>query len=228
MSTPLADVRLAVRQRADMVNSEFVTDVELNSYIQNSYAELYDLIVSKYEDYYSKKHSFTVDSTGVTTLPSDFYKLRGIDLSRSGSGNDDWITVRKWNFSERNKVDRRRNNLILGTNNIQYRVMGNQVEFLPRTQAQGEYQMWYIPKCPVLSEVVPLEGVNGWEEYVIIDAAIKCLVKEESDTNVLMMQKQQMIERIIRLAANRDAGDPETVADVQDNLDWYEWGRGDF
>ena len=48
----LGQVRLFAQQRADRVNSQFVTTTEWNSYINQSYFELYDLLVTVYEDYY--------------------------------------------------------------------------------------------------------------------------------------------------------------------------------
>ena len=48
----LGQVRLASQQRADRVDSPFVTTAEWNSYINQSYFELYDLLVTVYEDYF--------------------------------------------------------------------------------------------------------------------------------------------------------------------------------
>ena len=55
----LPQLRTASRQRADMVYSQFVSEAELNSYINASYFELYDLLVQKYgNDYYMTQYSF--------------------------------------------------------------------------------------------------------------------------------------------------------------------------
>ena len=48
----LGQIRLAAQQRADLVNSGFVSTVEWNSYITQSAFELYDLLVTAYQDYY--------------------------------------------------------------------------------------------------------------------------------------------------------------------------------
>jgi uncharacterized protein YdcH (DUF465 family) len=53
----------------------------------------------------------------------------------------------------------------------------------------------------------------GYEEYVVVDAAIKCLQKEESDVQMLMVQKQQLKERIENAASNRDQGEPTAITD---------------
>ena len=59
---------------------------------------------------------------------------------------------------------------------------------------------------------------------MIIDAAIKCLIKEESDVQVLLMQKKQVLDRIEAMAANRDAGEPERVTDVYAGYRDWPWG----
>ena len=46
MTTTLANLITAARQKADMINSTFIQDAEWTDYINNSYAELYDILVS--------------------------------------------------------------------------------------------------------------------------------------------------------------------------------------
>ena len=53
-TTTLAQLIVRVRQRADMVGSAFVSDSEIVDYINVAMAEIHDLLVTKYEDYYVK------------------------------------------------------------------------------------------------------------------------------------------------------------------------------
>ena len=62
---------------------------------------------------------------------------------------------------------------------------------------------------------------SGWDEYVIIDSAIKMLLKEEADVTALLLQKNQLRERIITESQNRDAGEPQTVTDVVSYQKFY-------
>ena len=55
---------------------------------------------------------------------------------------------------------------------------------------------------------------SGWDEYLIIDSAIKMVIKEEGDPTPLLLQKKQLNDRIITESQNRDAGEPQTVTDV--------------
>ncbi len=70
--TNLSGIRTTVRQRTDKVNSQFVTDVELNGFINSSIQELYDLLIGAYgEDYFSQIPPYLITTDGV----NDKYNL---------------------------------------------------------------------------------------------------------------------------------------------------------
>ena len=215
----LAQLRLESRQRADKVNSGFITDSELNSYINSSNAELYDLLVSAYgDDYYLTKYTLTVD--GVTTsypLPTDFYKLIGIDMYINPLR---YITLKPYMFNERGRYQDGSNwAAIVAIQGPRYHIYNNFLEFNPPAPGTYNMQMYYVPECPELvGDTDTFDGVNGWEEYIIVDAAIKMLQKEESDVTVLMEQKNRLIKRINLMAENRDIGHSFVVNDV--TRDW--------
>lgn len=211
MAVTVDQVMLQAKQRADMVNSKFVPDSEWISYIDKSWKELYDILVAKFEDYYTVSLLFTVATGNTQTLPADFYKLRGMDRATSGT---EYYSIRPFTFEDRN--NRRRASLFRGLYpTVRYRIVGNSLMFTPDDGATGNYRMWYIPRATDLSlGTDTLDGVNGWEEYVIVDAAIKALQKEESDVSVLMAQKAALVQRVNDMAQNRDAGEPERITDI--------------
>lgn len=214
MAVTLAQLRTQARQRADMANSTFVDDDELTTYINDSYLELYDLLVSKFEDYFvGTPTSFTLAS-GVSTytLPSDFYKLVGLDKALGGG---DYYALRPFNFNERNI----RSTLSLYRGiypNIRYRVVGGVIRFTPEDQAAGDYRIWYVPNATLLTATTDTIAAecDRWKLYIIVDAAIKMLLKEESDVQAHLLQKQALIRRIDEMAANRDVGEPMRIQDV--------------
>jgi hypothetical protein len=214
----LAQLRLASQQRADMVNSSFISDAEWTTLVNGSLYELYDLLVSKFQDYFIAA-PFQITADGINTqyaLPNDFYKLAGVDASYSANQPNNWLTLKPFNFQERNRypagVPVSSWN---GVNDIRYRVVGNNVWFSPMPQKGQLFQIWYIPTLsPLVNDSDVAQGVDGFLELVIVDAAIKALTKEESDVSVLMAEKTALIQRIQVAAANRDAGMPKTVTDV--------------
>ena len=214
----LGQIRLMAQQRADRVNSNFVTMPEWNSYINQSYFELYDLLTTLYEDYYVQTPLIfpTDGSSAQYDLPDDFYKLLGVDMGLASTTNA-WVTLRKFEFASRNQfVYPQLNSTYLGVFNLRYRLMGNTLMFIP-TPSGGQYlRIWYIPRLvQLLKDTDILDGISGWTEYVIVDAAIKALEKEESDVSVLMAQKMALIKRIEDSGMNRDAGMPDCISDVR-------------
>lgn len=244
--TTLLAIRTAARQRADMVNSQFLTDTEFNSNVNASYQELFDLLVQKYgNDYYvaldstKKPYQFTTDGTNeffalpdgsstykmpdATTNAPAFYKGIGVDLQLSGA--NDWVTLKPFPMIERNKFAVPNMQAVRGRRtNLGYRFSGNMqgnspVQYLwlrPLPMSGQIIQVWYIPRLTALaSDTDSVDAVSGWEEYIVVDAAIKALQKEESDCTLLMAQKQELIKRIEAAAENRDAGSPMRVGDAR-------------
>ena len=220
-------IREQARLRSDMVHSNFVSESELKLYVNSSVKELYDLLVSTYDDYYIKAPlEFTVTGTqDGYSLPTDFYKLRGLDRSIDSSGSaSSWWTVDNFNFAERNRYNYQAA-LVRIFPLVKYRVFGSNLKLIPQTNAAGLYQLWYVPKCPELvADSDEFDGISGWEDYVVVDAAIKMLQKQEDDVSVLVAQKEALKMRIEAMAADRDAGTPERITDARYNNGIYGGG----
>jgi hypothetical protein len=72
---------------------------------------------------------------------------------------------------------------------------------------------------------------SGWSEYIIVDAAMKAMIKEESleKWNALNASRQVLIERIETTAANRDVGQANTVSNTRATMGdpgFSNWGGG--
>ena len=235
----LSQLMQAVRQRADMFpngytpsltnTGYFVTDPELISYINQSYFELYDLMISCYGANYFVKAppgSFVTDGTTAQyPLPTDFYKLLGVDL-QLGNSNQSLVTIKPFEFIDRNRYAVPNFQSFYGVTNLRYRLNGDNLWLTPTPAAGQTIQVWYVPKLPTLDVLTATaDGISGWTEYVICDAAIKCMQKEESDVSVLMAQKQALTARIQAMADSRDIGSPHRVSDSLQN-DIFPMGSG--
>ncbi len=223
MTITLAQLRDQARDRADMKNSDFIEDSELTNYINSSIAELTDLLVSTYEnDYNIGTQSYsTVTNQANYPLPTDFYKLRGVDVQIN---NDNWYSMRPFNFNERNRNQDFAWGLATGPS-IRYRILGSNLYFSPAPDGIFPVRIWYTPVATKLvADSDTLNDINQYSEYVIVDAAIKMMQKEESDVSVLMAQKQALIKRIQDMASNRDSGQPESISDIYaENDDYWFW-----
>lgn len=213
MSTTLLAIRTAIRQRTDMEQSQFVRDPELNGYINSSLQELHDLLVAAYcEDYYMSEYDFTT-TAGVKSyvLPTDFYKLRGVDVQNGSQ----WATVKRFNFNRRNQDQNSQTWNLLGLPYLEYRLVGSNVLFNRAPTAPSNIRLFYYPKAiQLVADTDIYDDFNGYAEYIIADCCIKCLAKEESDTQVYAMQKQGLHDRLTVMAQNRDANEPESVTDI--------------
>lgn len=224
MAISLLELRTRTRQRADMEKSKFVKDSELNGYINNSIAELWDLLLEAYgSDYGITSTPFefnTVSGQDLYDLPTDFYDLSGVDVKLFGS---DWSVVNKFNFNERNRYKNLGSWTVLGLPAIRYRIVGDKIMFSPIPDSTATIRIWYRPVATILEDDADeLNDLNAYQEYVITDAAIKCMQKEESDVTVLMQQKMALRQRIVDKAANRDASKPNSVTDIYaEDEDWY-------
>lgn len=213
----LGQIRTMAQQRADMVNSNFVSTTEWNTYINNSYFELYDLLVTTYEDYYiTSPYTISTDGTNLITLPTDMYKLNGVDLGLSNSSNA-WVTLQKFDFISRNRfIYPQLTSTYPGFFGLSYRLVGNKLMLIPTPPAGQYLRIWYTPKLTQLLQDNDIAvGISGWLEYVVVDAAIKAMQKEESDVSVLMAEKMALIKRIEESAMNRDAGQADTISDTR-------------
>jgi hypothetical protein len=222
--TTLSAVRTAAAQRADMPapsTTTFVTTSEWNGLINASYQELYGLLAQKFGDDYFTSISSNITTDGLTDLydlPSDFFKLLGVDLQVTATPPA-YVTVRPFAFAERNSLAQPNLQPTLGVTNLRYRLKGSKLWLAPFPAANQVLRLHYVPRLTLLSaDGDTLDGVNGWEEYVVVDAALKAKDKEESDVSVLAAEKAALVGRIEAEAENRDAGAPATVADVRSDL----------
>ena len=209
----LAELKTQARQRADMENSDFVSDSELVSYLNSSLAELHDLLIGAFaEEYVMEEYQWTSDGSIQYALPADFYKLRGVDVRQN---NGQWATVKRFNFNKRNEKQNAFAWNMLGLPYIEYRLVGSNIRFNRDPDANLSFRMFYYPRATTLTlDSDSYDDVNGFAEYVVVDAAIKMLQKEESDVRVLMAQKEALKQRIQAMAQNRDANEPESVSDI--------------
>ena len=201
-----------VRSRADLQNTNFVTDSEIKSYLNQAYKDLYNEIVQANEDYYLKKIRFRAISS-VLVLPTDFYKLRGIDFYYGKFFYTlNHVSLReKENFQSVSSFFRPYN--LRGVSDLyRYNINGNRLEFFTQQDNLGDFVMYYVPGPLPVGEGARLP--LGWEEYLILDSAHKCRVKEESSYIEFDKMRKRELGRIQEFCQQRDESAPESVIDV--------------
>lgn len=243
----LGEIRLLSQQRADRVNSNFVTMPEWNAFIRLAQYELYDLLIDLDQmRYVAPTAGFTSNGStylyplpdGIRTfvapdgsnfVPRPFYKLLGVDMGLSNA-QQAWVTVTQFNFIDRNKfLYPNSASTIYGVFNCQYRLNDSNIQFIPVPSGNQPFRLWYIPRLAVpLADNDLVDGVSGWTDYIIIRAAKYALDKEESDTQKLDEELSFLTKRIEAAAQTRDVGQADTISDTRTNMGGFNggWGRG--
>lgn len=194
----LLQLRDRCKEESDNVGQSFVSDAEWNKRINNSYRECYGLLTEKFgADYFVKNPPQSITTDGVNqlfALATDFFKLLGVDVQITSP--QQWVSLRPFAFADRNT----------GGFNSQIPAAGQAV------------RVWYVPRLVALAQdadaTVDAFDINGWDEYIVVDAALVSVAKEESEVSVLMARKKALLERIDHEAGNRDAGNPSKIVDV--------------
>jgi hypothetical protein len=201
----LLTLRTRVRQRTHYENSTFVTDAELNSWINDSYRELYDWLTATFDAYAVSQTDNVISSANTFALPSDFYKLLGVDLLISAP--DQYQTLPRIQFSDRNTAARG------------YELRGPNVVIYPYSTAAGHtYRLFYVPTPTVLTaDGDTLDGIDGFDELIVLDTCLKVVAKSSEDPSLFAAQKQAMLDRVGAMAAGRDAAEPMHTTDVRLN-----------
>lgn len=232
----LKELRERSQQKADRVNSNFVTLPEWNFYINQAMYELYDLLINAYGEYFEAPEisfpcdgvtyayplpdgqtTYTNTQNNTTVVAPAFYRLSGVDLSLN-TANNAYVTVNKYNLIDRNRfVYPNSSSTIYGVFNLQYRLMGNTIRFIPTPSSGQIIRLLYIPRLASLLQETDLStlGYSGWLQYVIVRAAKYALDKEESDTTKLDEELGFLQKRIEESAINRDVGQPDTISNTR-------------
>lgn len=231
-----------VRRRADMENTAFVTDEEIQQYIQDSYGELYDLIIESNPTFYQATSGTitTVEGTDTYTVPetvetdANMYKVVGVDVQFNGV----WRSIRPFRSYQLNVLNDQTS--WADRYSVFYQMVGpkrqvgaaisdadqRQIRFIPSPPSGQSARVHYIPYPDNLAAgSIDFQSFTGWDEYIICDAAAKCLEKEESHeaADRLLARKMAAAARIRYQAQTMNDDDPGSVRDSSGDFQSY-WG----
>jgi len=208
------------RQRADMEGSTFVSDLEIRTWMNAALAELHDIMILTFENYYVNTTTYSLPGTNPGTLPTDFYKALGVDFETGGVT----YSVKPYSFQERNMYNSNAGVVAGNLAALRYQIRDSSIHFIPTTPPSGTVTLHYAPECQQVAlngleddkTVVSLSKsvANGYEEYLVVSVAIKCLMKEESDVRMLLAEKGDLQRRIENAAPRKDAGHPHKIVDA--------------
>lgn len=220
-SITLTTLKRRCRELADMEtvtggSNDFVDDTELLGMINASLGLWHNLITLAVPERYESTQTITANGAASYNLPSDYLMTLGVDYQYAAGTH---MELKRYLFQERNQYSSG------DTFATGYRLKGDTIVLIP-APTSGTYLHHYV-KCatPLASESDTIDGVNGWEEWIVYDVASKLLLKEQSDATQIIRDRDAIEERIRAYAADRDANpgrivDSRGVTDMSDVSYW--------
>lgn len=206
-----------------MRTSQYLSDAEFTSFLNASLAELDAILVSKFNDYkITPVIVSVVASTNYINLPSDFLKLRGMDVYYNPGNIDGYLPMSEYSWEHRNKKIYPINGpSVLSPYHFEYRLQGQQIVIVPATAAANySYRLWYVPDFIQLvsptDTLQPYMDSQMWFDYAITDTAAKVETMQNNAETAQLLTNQAALSRqhIITLATpNRNMGEPKSVVD---------------
>jgi hypothetical protein len=184
----------------------------LDRLINQRLAMLYDkLVEARGETYYHTGAVINVlPNVSAYAMPADFYQLASLTLIWS-AGDAEEVT-KLVNLGDLARYA----SLEWGPHAAKaYYFATGQLQFTPIPSSAVTCSLLYVPICPTLSDDMgTFDGVNGWDRAVSLGAAIDYLTVQRLPTGHLAPLYQEQIERIERMATERDITQAHQVRDV--------------
>lgn len=204
----LAQLRTKVQQRADIETSRHFTPAEIDGLINTAYAELYEILVQSGRHYFEATQVITTAGTNTVALQANYLATLRVDWIPSTGRR---IRLREVQVAELERWP------AIGSFASGYRVVGTNLLLYSTPPAGQTYEHLYVPACPILAvDGDTVDGVGGWEEFLVVDAAIRVGIKEETDVGVLLQEREQLRARIAQAAEDRQLLSTSRVIDAGD------------
>lgn len=208
--TTVADLILQVRELCDHVNSAFVTDAEILRMLQGAHQDLYSQIVRLNESYFVISAALNINAETIA-LPTDCMKVNGIDLNI----NNRTVTLRRFNFSERNKYDSASFQCYAHTSNMRYNIINQSIRFMPKPNASYTGTIWYTPYPTALTIGGSVDfPVAHYDGYLINTAVVQVLAKEERSTSFWKNEADEAMKMALMNIPCLDQSEPDSVTDI--------------
>ena len=215
------DLVRRVRQRACLETTSgtvtfgpsFMPDSEVIDNLNTSIASWYDMVLdSTFAGNFIRAPWIIAMSAAIDTYPlaPNFYRLISVDVYNGSTGVK--RSAVPYNEEQRNQFNSLSAMGGVSGDAFGFMIQGTSICFRPIPISASTAQTNYYPTAPVLSSADDnLDSIGGWEEWPVLDAAIKCALKDgQYDlVQVLTGMKAEQTARIKSAAPNRDQGDPE-------------------
>jgi hypothetical protein len=226
------------RQRANLEGAtNFITDAELIGEINTSLAEWWDLVRSTTWNgqQFRNRYNFVTTPTAIPNpyvspppgsfypLPSDFAHVISVDIAISSSCV---ITATQFQEEQRNVFKFYPVGAWIWNQPVYYQIQGPNIVFIPGPIGNFNIQVNYCPIAPTLARPLDsFDSINSWEEFIVLDVAIKLLIKDGQTDIIPLLQGrlEQQRARIKTLVPKRDMQQSEMVHEAGGSDDFADW-----
>lgn len=215
MAVPLSEILSGAKDLADYQNNASVSDITWRRWINQAQEELYRFLFRLAPSRFNATVTFTLaGGVNVVALAAGWRRVFGV--TKDPASQSLRQSLRTFNFEERDAAGN------AGTSMIperRYDIQGNNLVIEPASYAAGNYAYYYTigPTKFAIDGSQDATNINAiFEPYVDFiehHAAIKALAREESDTNNLRANLQEIKDGIE--AEFGDSTEPATIVDVE-------------
>jgi hypothetical protein len=233
----LGDLMSRSLQRANLEGANtgdapFITDAELTNEINSSVAKWWDMLIgSTFAGQIARaQYQFsTVANQSTYALPGDFARQISLDAFIIQAPPYGAWTCTPYNEEQRNQFTLMP---VLGWgvlgNPVYYQIQYPSLSLRPIPNGVFTMQLNYFPVAPrLMDREDQLDSIQGWEEYIVLDVAVKLLIKDGQTDLIPLLEgrRQEEISRITAAAKNLDQGQPERMHQTRP-LEWEQDGFG--
>lgn len=206
----------SVRVRGDYDTSapgvdDYISDGFIMDSVSEGYSEGYEILAASDADRLTSVSSSVVTSpVSSLSLPSDMYKLRGIDIFIGGTvtrmtRDDPSPLLPRWDDDSQQNI---------GCVPNSYRLEGSKIYTRSKIPAGSTVKFTYIPEPATLTNPdQTIDGTAGLHEYIINFALIQCRDREDKETATFEKKLENARKRITRMATERDNGQGKCLED---------------
>jgi hypothetical protein len=217
-----ADIRTKARELADQEiadaldpDADYIDDTEANRMINDSLAAWHTLVAKAVPERFETEQTITANGATSYSLPANHYLTLGVDYQLADNCR---VELRRVMAQERN---------VFGSSVYAqaegYRLKGATLVLLP-PPSSGTYIHVYVTAAPTLTDdSTTVDGINGWELWIVYDVAVKMRLKQGDDVEALVRDRDRIEAKIEAAAAEREAGQPSRVVDTRTGR----WDRAD-
>ena len=222
----LVQLRTEVRQAAGKENSKHVTDAEIDREINRAIAAWWDKLLDYNQDHWIRaaiEISVAAGDTGkslatnTTAIQGAVLDVLAVEVEFGDKVYkicplDDWemrheLLNRTTGWQEGGEI---------------YYLLGRDcdlelaLEWYPQPTANHCVVVHFLHGAPELTlDSDVLNGINGWEEWVVWQAASYCLNKEESNWAYAIQRRNEVEQRMAKAGPTRDKNKARRVRDVR-------------